>query len=245
MRIHFAGSDASKEYNPVLYDLGVINRLESYWSLKGKPPSPNFLTLLDSGGFVARTKGIQIDVKKYAEYINEHKIIYAFNLDTSDVPETLSNQKYLDENCSSCHVLPVYHYSDFKGNTRELIQDYAKQYHYVATGGTAGQMLGKKETHEYFKYVFRHTEDKIKVHGLGMTAKDMLELYPWFSVDSTSWLSAARFGNTNTIDCELTAAFNAKKKHFLVNTRQEVLWWLNLEEYLTNLWTKRGVIWNS
>lgn len=242
MLIHFAGADNAPKYNEILLEKGATSRLESYWSLKSKAPSADFKTLLvDSGGFVARTKGVVISPAKFAAYLNEHKVQLAFNLDTNDVPETLANQKYLEEH-SSTYIIPVYHLSDYLEN-RELLHDFTRDYPYISVGGVAGEGSSTSLQEEFYKYVFYHTRDTVRVHGLGITAKPMLQRFPWYSVDSTSWLSAARFGNTRTTDCDMVAAFYAKHRHYLDNTAREVEWWVILEEFVTNLWTKRGVIW--
>lgn len=242
MRLHFAGADNTVRYNELLHAQGARHRLESFHSLGKKEPSKGFILLLDSGGFVARTRGVPIALQTYISYINRHDVKYAFNLDTNDLKETLSNQQILEKE-TKAYIIPIYHLSDYLEN-RELLQDFTSKYPYISVGGVAGENSPISLQEEFYRYVFRHTLDKTKVHGLGITAQPMLERYPWFSVDSTSWLSAARFGNTRTTDDELIAKFNAKKNHYLVNTKAEVEWWINLEEYVTELWAKRGVIWN-
>ncbi len=241
MRIHFAGADNTPRYNELLLDQGAKHRLESFHSLGKKEPSKGFTLLLDSGGFVARTKGVPINLDTYINYIKKHEIKFAFNLDTNDLEQTLSNQRKLIES-TNCYIIPIYHLSDYLQN-RELLHDFINEFPYISVGGVAGENSPISLQEEFYKYVFHHTADKTKVHGLGITAQPMLERYPWFSVDSTSWLSAARFGNTRTTDDEIIAKFNAKKNHYLVNTKAEVEWWLALEQYATDLWTKRGVIW--
>jgi hypothetical protein len=34
----------------------------------------------------------------------------------------------------------------------------------------------------------------LKVHGFGLTVLSLMKRYPWFSVDSTSWVLTGRFG---------------------------------------------------
>ena len=36
---------------------------------------------------------------------------------------------------------------------------------------------------------------KFKVHGMGVTTFSLMRRYPWFSVDSTSWVRQGAFGN--------------------------------------------------
>jgi hypothetical protein len=35
---------------------------------------------------------------------------------------------------------------------------------------------------------------KVKIHGFGLTSIPLLVRYPWYSVDSTSWVMTGRFG---------------------------------------------------
>ncbi len=241
-RIHFAGSDNLVPFNEILWAQKAQNRLESFHTLKGKEPSSGFTLLLDSGGFVARTKGVPINLDNYISYINRHKIQFAFNLDTNDLAETLANQARLIKE-TECYIIPIYHLSDYIQN-RELLDDFIKDFPYISVGGVAGENSAVSMQEEFYRYVFSKTMDKTKVHGLGITAQPMLERYPWFSVDSTSWLAVGRFGNTRTTDDEIIAKFNAKNNHYTINIKAEVEWWLDLELYITDLWAKRGVIWN-
>lgn len=241
MILHFAGSDGAEKYNQILTDVGATGRLESYYTLKDKAPSKDgFKLLLDSGGFVARTKGKTVSVHQLSRYINKHQLKYAFNLDTNDVKETLENQKFLESNCE-CYIIPIYHLSDYL-NERELLQDFLK-YPYIAIGGVAGEGSAIKLQHEFYKYVFRHTADRVAVHGLGITSKRILELYPFYSVDSTSWLSAARFGNVSTTENKYLIEYYKKKVHYLINTKREAEQWVRVQHYITQLWIKRGVTW--
>ena len=35
---------------------------------------------------------------------------------------------------------------------------------------------------------------KVKVHGFGLTARELMFRFPWGSVDSTSWMHTSRYG---------------------------------------------------
>lgn len=244
MRIYFAGADSNKKYTDVLLKYGVKNRLESYFSLGNKQPSQLQNYLLDSGGFVARTKGITIKVEHYANFINRHNLRYVFNLDTNDIPQTLNNQQYLETN-TNAYVIPIYHHSDYKNKQyRQLLDDYILKYKFIALGGIAGVNNNKNSMLNYLDYCFGKTQDRVRIHGLGMTAKNLLERYPYYSVDSTSWLSFARFGNSRANSKMMTIA-KAKQRHYLDNTEEEITHTLKLEQYITKLWESRGVKWED
>ena len=84
MLIFFAGTDG-KGFAENARRGGGKNFLNSFYSLgcgKKAPISRDLCEnyILDSGGYSARVHGIEIDVKKYAEYLNRYKIKFAFNL---------------------------------------------------------------------------------------------------------------------------------------------------------------------
>ena len=250
MKILYAGADGGENYRNLLLERGCTNKLESYWSLKTLKDL-SYITkfdfyLADSGGFVARNKGTVISVEQYAKWLNKWNIPYAFNLDTMDVYETQDNQYYLQQHTNS-YILPVYHLSDYLSGERELIQDFIDaRYPYIALGGIAGVVPPPNfDIHEFFRYAFRHTLDKIRVHGLGITSKTWLETYPFYSVDSTSWLAPGRFGRMASIQDERVQRYYAKKVHYLESIGEDLTYWIELENYITRLWEKRGVTWTD
>lgn len=244
MNLHFAGADNTAPYNKILLEHGAKNRLESYHSLKPKEPSSGFNLLLDSGGFVARTKGTPISVKDLANYINKHKVKVAFELDTNDRHETEYNRDYL-LGMTQATIIPVYHYSDFASGDYALLDEFIEKFSYISIGGVAGEGLGTKNEKLLYDFIFSRTQDKVKVHGLGITALRILKRYPFYSVDSTSWLSAARYGNFQSIEDANHAEWLKGNRHYLENTTREIQHWLKVEKFVTDLWVEKGVIWNN
>ena len=245
MKLHFAGSDGNQKYNELLHNAGAKCRLESFYTLQNKMPSnKQFDQLLDSGGFVARTKGIIIKVEDYAKYINASGVQKAFNLDTNDHEETMANQKYLEENCPNCYIIPIYHLSDYLENKGLLKEFIDAGYPYIGIGGVAGEGSPIKLQNQFYNYIFSITRDKIKLHGLGITGEPMLQKYPWYSVDSTSWLSFARYANSKA-NSKKMAQVKAKTKHYLENTQEEAHHWVEIQNRMTRLWERRGIKWSN
>lgn len=242
MKLHLAGRDADNKTNLLLQSIGVQNRLESYHSLGKKAPSLQFNHLLDSGGFVARTKGIHINVEDYAKYIQEHNVKVAFELDTNDLKETISNREYLLK-YTNAKIIPVYHFSDFNGAQIDILDDFIKDFNYISIGGIAGvKEATVNKTKSFFDFVFNKTRDKIKVHGLGITDKKLMNYYPFYSVDSTSWLSFVRFGSSRVASKEMANVLKRDGDHYN-RAKIEALHYLKLEKYYTDLWKSRGVNW--
>jgi len=226
---------------------GVECILQSYFTLgeRAIPANKEFdYYMLDSGGYSARVRGIEISVKKYAEFLNKHKIKYAFNLDTASVPETLKNQKYLEDNTET-YIIPIYHTSDWLDpQYRDLIEKYTKSYPFIGLGGMAGVGLDRQTHLKFLDYCFSYTKDKVKVHGLGMTSNSLLKRYPFFSVDSTSWQRSARFATSRVYSNDM-AKVRARKRHFLENMEEESKYWISIQEEITELWKRRGITWNN
>ena len=251
MVTYFAGAGSYKE---VLAGCGVKNILESAYSLNYKKCLKELKSqfpslLLDSGGYAARTRGVKVSVSKYANYINQEGLDLVFELDTNDPDETKANRDYLKAHVNA-YVIPIYHYSDFcHPRYRGLLDEFVENYEYISIGGVAGVNLGKEAETTLYKYVFNRTKDKIKVHGLGITDTRVLKAYPFYSVDSTSWLQPIRYGRQAVI-----RAFNygirqaLKDKHKASLKGQELVipeiqMLLTQEKQITELWERKGVVW--
>jgi hypothetical protein len=243
--MYFAGSEP-KGFFEALQTEGVKNVLVSAFSMNYKKGLEKHNEIfdkifLDSGGYSARTRGVIVKVDDYAKYINENDIKIAFNLDTMSVEETMQNQKHLEKHTSS-YIVPIYHHSDYVSKkNRRLLDSFIERYNYISIGGVAGMRLGKG-AEVLYDYVFNKTKDKTKVHGLGITSEKILETYPFYSVDSTSWLAFCRYGNSCSIkDPRLTKFYN-KAVHYSERLAMEIQHYLKMEKQITRLWDKRGVI---
>lgn len=243
MKLFFAGAEGTP-WLKMLTEHKAENVLQSYWYLKkGKAQLYRHGDLLiDSGGYTARLRGIAIKVDNYAQWLNENGVKVAFNLDTNDLQETLENQKYL-EKYTDTYIIPIYHLTDYLSDRELLDQFMAYPYIGISAGGAAVELRQASLRQEFVDYVFDRTRDKVAVHGLGMTSNSMLRRYPFYSVDSTSWLSSSRYG---------VSAFNRKSKlqhsrtktvHYLTRTSEELISWQKQEKRMQNLWAARGVSW--
>lgn len=173
---------------------------------------------LDSGAFTAWTKKKQISVERYAEFIHNSGNIWHIisNLDDiaqrSDNPheaERLAaesaersylNLKRLEE--LGCKTCPVFH----AGEPWEYLQRYVSEgYPYIFLGGLVGatrQVLtdwldkcwGGDPVHGWAGLCNPDGTAKVQVHGFGLTDMVLVRRYPWFSVDSSSWLMAGVYG---------------------------------------------------
>ena len=248
MKIIFAGADG-EGWVDCLKKAGATNFLSSFYSLGCGKKAPcvsdeDGFFLLDSGGYSARIHGIDIDVKTYADFLNRYKIKYAFNLDVLDLETSMKNFYYLLENTKT-YIMPVYHGPEWKNpKTRDLLDYYVDCFPFIALGGIAGREVSEENTRRFLGYVFNRTRDKVMVHGLGTTRLPLLKQFPFFCVDSTSWMSMTRFASSNYYSKEM-ARVRARKNKYYENLTKDIEWWINQEKQITKLWEKRGIKWEE
>lgn len=206
---------------------------------------------LDSGVFSAFTKGKQIDIKEYAEFIkqNKNKITVASNLDVIGSGEqTYQNQKQLE--ALGAKVLPTFHYGDdFK-----YLKKYAKDYNYIAVGGLVPVSNQKNKLISFLDKTFNITKNTIKLHGFGVGSYKLWERYPWYSTDATSWLGGPRFRRvkdfaeakfvTSGKRDKTINGVRANSQHYHKLAEQSAQAYLKAAIYVTRLWETRGVKWN-
>lgn len=159
---------------------------------------------LDSGAFSAWTQGVEIDIQEYIKFIKEHEDIlevYA-NLDVIGLDgsqpnritaeKTLENQKIMEK--AGLSPLPCFHF----GEPFEFLQYYVENYDYLALGiaGNVGNKLVPWLDECFSNYICgENGMPKIKVHGFAITALNVMLRYPFYSVDSTSWVMTSRMGS--------------------------------------------------
>lgn len=150
---------------------------------------------LDSGAFSAFSKGVDIDLPRYCEYINRNDDIVemASVLDgIGDPLLTWQNQQAMES--EGTRPLPCFHY----GEPEEYLQHYIDNYDYITLGG-----MVPVSTPQLIMWLDRIWQDyltddngktKVKVHGFGLTSIRLMERYPWYSVDSSSWVQVSSNG---------------------------------------------------
>lgn len=150
---------------------------------------------LDSGAFSADSKGAPIDIYEYIEFIKKNKKhleVWA-NLDViGDAKATWKNQEIMEK--AGVGGIPVYHIED---DIKYLYR--CLDYPYFALGGIAGKGSSEKRRLHFLDMCFdiicdKNGHPKNKVHGFGLASPKYVFRYPWYSFDSSSWVSYGRFG---------------------------------------------------
>lgn len=150
---------------------------------------------LDSGWYSIRNSWMQLSVVDYAKFINQYKWNFEAiaNMDTNSVEETINNQKFLERETKQ-KILPVYHRSDLKEWNIKLLEQYCKEYDYVALWWLVWLWLSQRQKDYYLHTCFREAiKNKTKIHWFWITNMACLLNYPFYSVDSTSRLQGQKF----------------------------------------------------
>jgi hypothetical protein len=165
----------------------------------------NAKVFLDSGAFSAYTLGVEIDLPTYCEYIKrnadlwrvEDGVMMASVLDgIGDPLKTYQNQLAMESH--GVRPLPCFH----AGEDERYLEHYVKNYEYITLGGMVGSTTKQLCTwldRMWERYLVDGSgRPRCKVHGFGITAIPIMERYPWYSVDSSSWIQSAAFGSIIT-----------------------------------------------
>lgn len=165
---------------------------------------------LDSGAFSALTLGIDLKVSDYVDYIVRNWDIIrgegpgnmmASVLDgIGDPHQTYRNQMEMEYRFKEDHgvdwrPLPCFH----AGEDERYLEYYVANYDYITLGGMVGSST--KQLMVWLDRVWdRFLTDgsgrpKLKVHGFGITSVPIMNEYPWYSCDSSSWIQSAAFGS--------------------------------------------------
>lgn len=193
--------------------------------------------LLDSGAFtfMSNTKK-KIDWKdyidKYIDFINENDIKYFFELDIDKIvgyDNVKAIRKYIEQRTNK-KTIPVWHRSRGLEEWKRLTEEYD----YVAIGGFAIKDITRNEYRFIPELLKIARKNNCRVHGLGFTAKH-IETYGFFSVDSTTWLQARRFGELSRFDGKKMVRVtkdNKTKKGKPEILEYNLKEWLKYQEYL-------------
>lgn len=164
--------------------LRIIDQVE--WEPEG--------ILLDSGAFTVWKQGATVDLDAYCEYIHKRGFAldgyFALDVIQGTAEENLANLDQMEAaGCAQWgKLIPVYH----EGDDRELLKEYIRRgYSLIGLGGTVSR--GKAELADWLLPIFEEFPGQ-KFHGLAMTQRRLIRHFPFYSVDSSSWLNLCRFG---------------------------------------------------
>lgn len=176
---------------------GVRWRLESYHYVKS-PERVEVMrregarVFLDSGAFSAFTLGKTIDLDAYCNYIKANPDIVDFPSVLDGIGDpllTYQNQWSMEQR--GVKPLPCFHW----GEDERYLEHYVQNYDYITLGGMVPHSTDENRSwldHIWSRYLCDSAGiPRVKVHGFGMTSVPLMTRYPWFSVDSSSWVQIA------------------------------------------------------
>lgn len=157
---------------------------------------------LDSGAFSAFSLGVEVDLPAYCRWIQqnldlirvEDGDLMASVLDgIGDPLKTYQNQWAMEQ--LGVRPLPCFHY----GEDERYLEHYIANYSYITIGGMvpiSTPQLFHWLDRIWNKYLIDGSgRARIKVHGFGLTSVPLMQEYPWYSVDSSSWVQIGAHGN--------------------------------------------------
>lgn len=181
--------------------LGITHILESYHYLQAGKAVDSMRRdgakiFLDSGAYSAFTGGHVIQLESYCNFIhrNPDVIEIASVLDgIGDPLKTWQNQQQME--ALGTKPLPCFHY----GEDERYLKHYLDNYEYITLGGMVP--IAKPQLLIWLDRIWEKylTDPRThlpicKVHGFGITTKEIMLRYPWYSVDSSTWVQWARVG---------------------------------------------------
>ncbi len=176
---------------------------------------------IDSGAFSAWTKGKEIDVDEYIDWINERADFIDLYGQIDVIPgdrikghtqeqveeaaqATWENYLYMRPRMKkpegllyTFHVGEPYSYLEQALDWRD---EEGNPFPYMALGGMVGKSMPIKRAFldTCFRIIKNSSNPKVKVHAFGMTSFPLLEQYPIASADSTSWIMTGANGSIMT-----------------------------------------------
>lgn len=148
---------------------------------------------LDSGAYSLDNVKNPADytIDDYLSFIKhlDPKVYVAYDV-VGDPEQTLHNTMYMLER--NTNPLPVIQLAEGM-NAAQVCQPYidAGLFKHIAVGNIVGMTTPNKECEAVWRVIRKHWP--VKVHAFGNSNPRVLYRYPWYSFDSTSWLSPQRY----------------------------------------------------
>lgn len=263
MRLFFACSTMVYRYQLIENDVKNIlfaypyakeNLLKYFDEYLTKVEGVNLL--LDSGAFSVWTLGKQIKLEDYIDFCKkvmkryEGKLnsIEVVNLDVipgkpgtrptlSEVEESakIGRENYQAMVKAGIPTLPVFHqHEDFKW--LELMKQDTD---YI--GISPANDIDTKNRMVWMDNVYANLKSDYKTHSFGGIADSILQRYPLFSGDSSSWTNWGRWGKGTKFHLPGNFTHEAKAiKHLM---KRDIAEYKKTEEFITRLWESRGISW--
>ena len=286
MLVYFACSP-SKQHIKLLAKENVENVLFSYHFIK-KPDelmrlldgyAPKHM-IIDSGAFSVWSNGGTVDIDAYANFcVAMQKRLPNIDLNIVNLDVLpgqwgfVPSQEQIDESAEKgwqnmlyleakgLKVIHVFHQHE----KFEVLDRLVEHSDYI--GISPANDVSNKEKLAWMNKVFSKIKNNVRTHGFAVTSHRQLYNYPYYSADSSSWVTPARYGRiplmTKTHEIKAIAYKNQSDiekywdllKDVGIETIADPLSWegrtriaigtyKKLQEVATRLWSERGVTWS-
>lgn len=174
---------------------------------------------IDSGAFSVHHSGKTVNIDDYIKRINDNPQIPIWvELDVIPYPvlntqtakhssdASWENYLYMKERVADdvC-LLPLYHFGEPKDALLRILNTpvNGKLPDYIGVGGRHGVSTAQQDSYfnEIFALVQKSDNPNVKIHAFGMTVLKLLEKYPFYSADSTTWAMIGINGGIITDSC--------------------------------------------
>jgi hypothetical protein len=162
----------------------------------------------DSGAFSAWTTGSKITVDEYAAWLKKwgHLCTCAASLDViSDAKASYAQTEELRSKLGkrlTFDLIPVFHSND-EGGFAWLRKYIDAGYTYIGISPTGTLYKDRKLYNAWLRECFKMRPPHVRYHGFGVTKLEFLKSYPWYSVDSTTWMTGFFFAELRLFDPKL------------------------------------------
>lgn len=173
--------------------------------------------------------------------------------------ESLANYRKIRSLFPTLKIMPVYHEHDPIGYLKEYLSTdcYLLGISPANDSSTTARAV-------WLDTVFSRVGLKKRCHGLAVLSERLLKRFPFYSVDAATWIRAAAFGQASKFSTKegkmMTYNYREKisalkymnrdivdisSKQYSARRLSFVYSLSAYEKYLTELWKKRGVVWND
>jgi len=190
-----------------------------YWMIKNnnekmpKIRNKKVELMLDSGAFSAWNQGVSISLKDYIDFCLENIEVIDFIVNLDVIPgkgpfikvtkKDIENSAYegwknyetmLDAGIPKEKLIHVFH----QGESMDWLERMVDEIPYIGISPANDRTTEQKML--WLDKCMNIVTDKqgfpiVKFHGFGVTSLTLMLRYPWYSVDSTSWVVTGRMGS--------------------------------------------------
>lgn len=230
MKVHLAGIETMYAYYKDL-DYSDIYTLSTFYHLRNKKIIPKYCLsdnlILDSGAFTF-FGGKKVNWNKYVDdYINfinksDKKLFFELDIDNIIGLSAVEDIRNKIIKQTGKKPIPVWHPQRGIEYYKKMVDDF--EYVSLSLSGQYTSSWIKKPNADdvIYKLLDIANSNKCKVHGLGYTKLEKLHKFKFYSVDSTSWIMAMKFGNIKVFNGRTMSGIKRPSNTKMINPKERL-----------------------